>query len=254
MKTTTFCIVILSFLSACNSFEEKDSFDPSLFSHDIVEVSNSYQGCELGASNCTYIKFSYPEFQSDSSLVNRISDGIKRTVFEEYPKDPNLICDEFIEEYEIFAKEEFGNTPYEWAWYQVSEAEVLSVQKRVISVSVRHDSFLGGAHPNLYFNLLNFSPNTGEMISYKDIFSEESQGELVKLLEHELRKQRNLKKKESLNENGFWLPEDKLILSENFAFTDNGLLFIYNSYEIAPYAMGIITITLPYGLIMHLFE
>lgn len=34
--------------------------------------------------------------------------------------------------------------------------------------------------------------------------------------------------------------------NDNFSFSHQGLVFTYNQYEVAPYVMGIITITIPW--------
>jgi hypothetical protein len=38
---------------------------------------------------------------------------------------------------------------------------------------------------------------------------------------------------------------DAFVISENVMFTDDSLVLIYNPYEIAPYVMGEIRITIP---------
>lgn len=244
----------ISSFSSCADPNGENNFDPAVFDHQIKTISRSYQDCDLSDPSCTYVSLSYPEFNIDSEEVNKISSRIKEVLLGDADKDPSIFCQEFIDEYASFVKEDFGDEEYERAWYSASEVEFLSIQKRVISVSISQDNFQGGAHPNLYINLLNFDPYSGESISYDQIFSKESQKELLNLLDHQLRKQKGLKKGDSLNEAGFMLDDDELMLSENFAFADEGLMFIYNSYEIAPYAMGTISIYLPYSLVIHLFE
>ncbi|MBO6760471.1 MAG: DUF3298 domain-containing protein [Roseivirga sp.] len=43
---------------------------------------------------------------------------------------------------------------------------------------------------------------------------------------------------ESLEERGYWFENDRFELTENFAIINKSLIFYFNPYEIAPYAMG----------------
>ena len=45
---------------------------------------------------------------------------------------------------------------------------------------------------------------------------------------------------------GFWLPEEGLTLPDNLGVVEDGLVFHWDAYEIAPYSMGPIDVALPY--------
>ena len=53
---------------------------------------------------------------------------------------------------------------------------------------------------------------------------------------------------QELQNKGYWL--ENLVPTENFYVNAMGLTWLYNPYEIAPYAMGTIQITLSYNQIM----
>ena len=42
--------------------------------------------------------------------------------------------------------------------------------------------------------------------------------------------------------------------TDNFYLTENGISFFYNVYDIAPYAVGAIEISLPYEMLSHLLS
>ena len=46
----------------------------------------------------------------------------------------------------------------------------------------------------------------------------------------------------------------ELAPTENFRIGQDGITFLYNVYEIAPYVMGAIEITLPYDIMSHLLD
>lgn len=107
-------------------------------------------------------------------------------------------------------------------------------------------SYLGGAHPNTFIDLLNFDTNTGELIDLKSIVSDTSKFKAIVLNAFE-KKETAIAKEENFEYNmndyffgsGFQLPK-------NFAITKEGLFCLYNSYEAAPYARGPISFTIPW--------
>jgi hypothetical protein len=50
----------------------------------------------------------------------------------------------------------------------------------------------------------------------------------------------------SLLEHGFEFPRNKFKLNDNYGFTRDGIVFVFNSYEIASYAEGPTEIIIPY--------
>ena len=58
----------------------------------------------------------------------------------------------------------------------------------------------------------------------------------------------------SVREPGRYGMTDDLAPTENFYLTPEGITFHYNVYEIAPYVMGAIQISLPYQIMEHLLS
>ena len=59
-------------------------------------------------------------------------------------------------------------------------------------------------------------------------------------------------KVESLEDVGFW--EDSIQPTENMKLSATGITFLYNVYEIAPYAMGAQEVTLTYAQLSDLLN
>jgi hypothetical protein len=69
---------------------------------------------------------------------------------------------------------------------------------------------------------------------------------LNKIVEAEFRRARSIPAGESLQDAGFFiLPGQELPLGENFALTSKGLEIQYNPYEVAPYALGATSVSVP---------
>jgi hypothetical protein len=67
-------------------------------------------------------------------------------------------------------------------------------------------------------------------------------------------KVKELKPEDNLEEAGFWFKGNKFSFNENFGIRNEGLVFYFNSYEIAPYAMGPTEIMIPYSEIKNLVK
>lgn len=81
------------------------------------------------------------------------------------------------------------------------------------------------------------------------------EADLNRIAEKEFRKVREMKPEESLEDAGFWFENNKFSLNDNFAITEEGLIFYFNSYKVAaPYAAGPTEIVLNYREFKHLIK
>lgn len=249
--------IAFQFSSCTGVSDTKQDFDPSMYMNSTESISMSYKDCDIEEDNCTYISLSYPEFELKEKYENvaRINEKVKLIVFGDESQSAEDLCKTFIKDYDDFISDpSLESEDYTLAWYDIREAEITSIQKRVISLASRVKSFYGGAHPNEYVYLRNFNPYTGDSIGLGMVFSEEALVELTHLGENAFRRSENLDSDVSYETAGYWFEDNQFELSDNFAFTEQGLWFYYNNYEIAPYSMGHSEFILPYNIVMHLFD
>ena len=260
MRTLSVLFFVLSAIvfSSCESEGGDESdFNAEHFHFEIKEMTCSYKDCDINEGDCSFISINYPQFthRDGDEVLSKISGSIDRIILGEEAGSPKELCDQFIFDYDSFKNDSlFIEDDYSVAWYDIREAEWLSIQKRVLSFSCSINSFYGGAHPNVYLYLRNFDPQTGDSLGLAMIFNEASLKEVTKIGENIFRKDYEIGPKTSFDSMGYWFENDVFELSTNFAFTDQGLLFYYNSYDIAPYSMGPSQILIPYSTIMHLFK
>jgi hypothetical protein len=57
-----------------------------------------------------------------------------------------------------------------------------------------------------------------------------------------------------LKQAGFSFPGGNFALPENFGFASDGLIFYYNSYDIAPYYFGPTEVRIPYQEVRELLR
>lgn len=105
-------------------------------------------------------------------------------------------------------------------------------------------AFTGGAHGNYYSTLNCLDVKTQKKLSLKDVITADS-ATLQPIVERFFRKQYHVTA-DSLNTVLF---ENYLAANDNFYFTNKGIGFLYNPYEIASYAQGQINVFIPFTAI-----
>ena len=111
----------------------------------------------------------------------------------------------------------------------------------MITIAVDSYTFSGGAHGNSTITLLNFDPNTGNLYQQDNLFN--STKDFIQLVESAFKSEIKSKNK---NEEDYFFGQD-FKLPENVGFSDEGVIFLYNTYELASYAQGITEFTIPYS-------
>lgn len=157
--------------------------------------------------------------------------------------DPDSITAQSVEEsIDVFNNEylkfktDFPDSPI--VWEAQIDGEVSYQSESVISIAITNYMNTGGAHGNLIITFLNFNPLTGDTISNKNLFSDFSSFE-------ELAKTHFYK--EIANNKEDYFEPDNFTLPANIGFDDDGLILLFNTYEIAPYSSGITEIHIPFG-------
>jgi hypothetical protein len=113
-------------------------------------------------------------------------------------------------------------------------------------------AFTGGAHGLGISRFLVFDTEALKKLELQDIFIEGYEEALSKLIESSFRHDHFLEPGQPLTEAGLF--EEHIAPTGNFFITENSIGFFYNPYEIAPYAMGGITISLQPQAFGHLLR
>lgn len=205
---------------------------------------------EPGSLECARIVLQYPEIVDAPSpdVRDRINQSIRGWILsplgDETPSDSiDGFMDGFLREYRRFKSDFPASTP---VWFLERKVEVAHLSARVLSLRFEEFTFTGGAHPNTWIVYSNVRPETGDEIELNDLVGEDGRGRLEAIAEGRFRKQREIPPDASLEAAGFWFEEDRFRLNDNFSIGAAGLIFYYNRYEVAPYAMGPTEIVLAY--------
>lgn len=204
---------------------------------------------------CATIDISYPSITNSSNL-NTLKDLntyiihlILNSDFETPDKKPKN-----IEQLAFIFFQEFMDSPESSDWELQQHITVLSNTSNVMCLENSKNGYTGGAHGFQFTQLKCIDPKTSKHISLDDLFNPGFAAELNTLGEKRFRKQRQLEADSNLEEAGFSFEGNQFSLNDNYAITEEGLRFYFNSYEIAPYAMGPTNILIPYQEIKNLIK
>jgi hypothetical protein len=127
--------------------------------------------------------------------------------------------------------------PNDAPWFDSTYAQVEKLVPGALTVSIFNFSYMGGAHPNSNRVYAVLDPVTAEEVPLDSVLVPGSRARLVAEAERAFRQARGMAPDSSFATAGFWFKEG-FALTPNWGFTREGVLFHYNSYEVAPYSMG----------------
>lgn len=220
-------------------------FLPILISSCVQEQLFEFSETAIDKNDPTTIQIIYSKINDDSEVSTKINNTIESTLaqqiafFEEDTDDLSLedAISQFEDRFVSFKNDfEAEATP----WEVIINSEVVFQSMYVITIAVDSYTFTGGAHGNSVITLLNFDPETGNLYTQDEIFKKSS--DLKALVEKSFKME--TASKSNTSEDYFFGEDFKL--PENVGFNEEGIIFLYNTYEIASYAQGITEFTIPY--------
>lgn len=136
--------------------------------------------------------------------------------------------------------------------YNHSYSEVPQFEdQQYFSYSQLFSHYTGGAHGNHSITHININKKTGEILKLSDLLDLKYKDQILAIAKNNLYSYYELDTSKALNEHGFWfakgeapkeagvwVDKDGFYLPDNFLLQPDGLIFTYQPYEVAPYAMG----------------
>ncbi len=161
------------------------------------------------------------------------------------PLPVDSVAARFVANYQEF-RSEFKDARQEWSVEREVALETLPFGLSTLKIDdVRYE---GGAHGMANTFYQSFDPASGARLRLGDVADRAGLDSLRVLGEVAFRRERDIPATSSLQQAGFFVWDDSTFaLSENFGVMRSGLVFHYNAYDVAPYASGPTTITLPWA-------
>jgi hypothetical protein len=241
-------------LSCSTQKEEKIGVEHQSYEMRTFRVEST-GGCANDSSACASYEVTYPVF---AGLSQPVLDSITRKMYIALdPGNPgsssrsfDSMGAEFIKDYEEFHAD-FSDSPM--GWYFDGEVEVDSISSTLICLIASNSYYTGGAHGGYGTYFINVDPSDGTKVALDDRFRpgfEEPLRQIGERLFNEAHMS-----DDSISSEGFSYEfPDGFALNDNYGFTREGLRFVYNIYEIAPYAAGSQEIVIPYERIETLLK
>lgn len=137
--------------------------------------------------------------------------------------------------------------------YSLDKANSIDfISRYVIATSTSQYSYLGGAHGAYYISYYNIDLRDYQVIQENELFKANYEQPLSTLIQREVER-RNSSPNE--DEHIMLLVEiSDIKANQNFYFSKEGLVYVYNQYEISPYVQGVVEITIPYDQIKPLLN
>ena len=229
MKRTSLLLSLILLLSSCNS-----EFKPAIF--ETTEIKSSYEAEVLATYDRAKDNNELSKtinFKIEEAIISTLSDASKKTNLESILKDFN---NEYLE-----FKKEFPDAS-EPVWELHIETEKIYQSEDIITLAISTYEFKGGAHGNDKIKFLNLNAKTGEILNQADIinnierFKTLAETHFTTSLELDTD---TVKMEDYFFGKPFQLPE-------NMGFSEDGLIFLYNVYEVASYNQGYTEFVIPF--------
>jgi hypothetical protein len=260
LSKIVFAVFIFEFiLVSCgtNKSDNKKETQNTSLKVEIIKIDKNSEGCEdKDLKDCAELKIEYPLFSGNNNnkSIDAINENIRLQLLQpildegEYDSLDTLI-DAFFNEFNSVVNETAGPVQ---GWQIERIMKIKNQSDKILAIEYSDYSYLGGAHPNSFVTYSNYNLLDGELVSLDDCFTNGYEKKLNSIAEKIFRKQKQLKPDEDLNSAGYWFDENKFEINDNFAILNDGLLFYFNAYDIAPYAMGPTEMILPYSEVKQL--
>jgi len=232
------------------------SGDENNIKYSMKKFERIFTNTDTTVKNYSKVFFEYPEITkaANQQVKDSIASYVKGIFLTNYfgkAKSFDEMTDSLFKDFKNFQKE-FRDSPQ--SWEIESATSVIYNKNSIVSLQSNTYSYLGGAHPNELVLYANFNSGNGKRINLSGLFKDEDKYELNSRGEQIFRKEKAISPVTNFEEAGFWFKDNKFVLNENFGIKDDGLVFYFNAYEIAPYSMGPTEIFIPYNEIKNLIK
>lgn len=259
MKNLFFLAGLFLLLNACQETAPSKDINKQVnitkidtISYELKNISKEKGDCDEESNQCVTALMDYVVITKglNEKASARINAFVEKEMKGNAPS-MEINLDSFILEGESFFKE----FPESAAGYSMEvKQEVVFNTSEIFIVEENLYSFTGGAHGNYGTIYYNFDAANGELIALNDILRTGFE-EALKIKAEELFKAEYLEEGATeYSEMGFYFENDQFTLTNNFAIMKDGLKFLYNPYEVAPYALGQQEILIPYTSLKDLIK
>ncbi|MBU3820784.1 DUF3298 and DUF4163 domain-containing protein [Flavobacteriaceae bacterium XHP0103] len=179
---------------------------------------------------------------NDNTVVNTINSTLSSYVIKSLKigdqETPNAkTIEEGIANFNADFESFKNGFPEALPWDAQIDGEVMYQSPEIISISLSAYLNTGGAHGNLTITFLNFDAVTGKLIKNEGLFNNMNAFKKIAQTNFD----------DTIEDKNVLFDPQSFQLPENIGFNEEGIILLYNTYEVAPYATGIIEFTIPFN-------
>lgn len=247
-----FMAAICILLAACNPQSQPIETENHTLNDTILLVQ--------GQPYCLTVSFDidYPASYPDENVLKSIRKQLLASLFDENYTDLDIgeamshYKDDLGTEYRLNnepilpeLEENAGETMYSLLHNEhILKGYVMFDSDHVFSYAIERFVFMGGAHGITTRMFCNFNKKNGRLLNEEDLFTENYVEKLTPLLiQNLIRQNENMESADDLEAASYYVESIKP--NNNFYISDEGITYVFNPYEIAPYYMGEIDILIP---------
>ena len=198
-------------------------------------------------AHCASVTMSYPKVTSTDNpqVAETINCFIQEQLIEysdeneKQPKSLDELATMFIHDFQ-------ADPDTTGTWELERSVEVVYGTAQFITLLLSENGYTGGAHPFSGQRFFVLDTRTGKQLTLANLLNANYAEKLNPLGEKYFRAARELAPNANLTDEGFWFENNQFKLNTNFGVTAKGLAFIFNPYEVAPYALGSTELLIPY--------
>jgi hypothetical protein len=251
-------LIVLGIISmgmvACNSSPKKETADiyTDTLTYQFKVINTKADDCAgKPDSTCTSVKFKYPAFDNQALLNDSVVTGLAMLMDRQKGiAGLQILTGQFLQDYKDFKKQ---NPTSPMHFELDSKVNVIRQDSSLVGLEFNGYQFVGGAHGATLIKYFNWDVSARKKIELASLFKPGYEAQLTQVAEAIFRKQENLTPTASLK-NDYFFTGGKFSLNKNFLITPVGLKFLYNQYEIKPYAAGQTVVDIPYDQIKTLLQ
>ena len=266
LKSLLLCGV-MGLFTCCNTQVRGVAENKVTWDSLVVKRTYHMMNVDTNPACSLHVKFIYPTDFPDINVLNATKKQFILDYFGSKYADlsPELAAAKYAEDFVLtfkedekdFAKEkdtESRPSEIEDSWYDMNETasnHILYNRNNLLSFMILKESYNGGAHSAHSYTNRVIDLSTGLRITEKELFREDYQDDLAKIIVECIALANNVGDALELENIGFFNIKE-IYPNKNFYVDEMGITYIFNEYEIAAYALGAVTVRIPYEKIRHL--
>lgn len=262
MKYRLRLVPFLFLLFSCGQEASKPPAKLSVMPTDTLtymhrQLLRTYTDCsEMEDHICTRASLDY--LLITGGIADVVRKRINRTILNKLMGDTTSLegfLDGFLNEYHEYVESDFEFMDEEPGWFYEGDLNIGLNDSRILTLAFHESTFKGGAHGSYHTSYWHFNCYTGTLLGFNDLIEQSKKSELLKIGEDFFRKSLHVDQGGSINETtGFYFPQDQFYLPPVFALLPDGLTFTYETYEIASFADGEISFSIPYSALKEIVK